>query len=233
MNGNGKIRLIILLEVIKRRWIEGGNPSMLYVMVKKNTKRSKWEWCDRNVNNNSSCWDNSLFCLKLHNGNVKTSTRNIGGKHKGHNKFRALANNVSGNVGSIEFLILLPIILFVIFGSIDYYVTQMQYNHLEKIKNYYVDRMKIEGTLSNDAYNELNTLLNDNFHDYEIVVSNSGDNIAYRNIEEPSEAKMFLEIKASPKFKPFVFGRLLGIKEDDSFFFVLKGETLSEKPYFN
>lgn len=53
----------------------------------------------------------------------------------------------------------------------------------------------------------------------------------YRNIDNPSESRMKLEIIASPKFTPFAFGRLLGVKEDDEFLFVVKGEALSERPY--
>lgn len=135
---------------------------------------------------------------------------------------------------------MLPIILFVIFGSVDYYITQMQYNQLENIKNYYTNIMKVQGMLTDDDLYDLNNTL-DNMGFKSISVDIVGYNdvdisntVIYRNIEKPHEARMSLVIKAQPKFEPFIFGRLIGVKdkENEEFYFVARGDVLSEKSYY-
>lgn len=138
---------------------------------------------------------------------------------------------------TIEFLILLPFILFITFGGTDYFVTQVQQDQIEHIKSYYLDRMKIEGTLTdNDRTSLYNELVKHGFNTIDISAMDAygtsldSSTILVRNIDDPDQSKMIFEIQASPKFKPFMFGKLLGISPDGNFYFKVGGETLSEKP---
>lgn len=214
-------------------------------MVKESIKKQRRLWNSGTLNNNnrSSCFGFSNIGKFIRR--FKAIARNGSEKHKRSFSIRSLINCSKGSANSVEILLLMPIILFIIFGSVDYYITQMQYNHLENIKNYYTNVMKVQGTLTNEDLGELVTRLDEsgfevesdsiNVLDYNNV--SIGEKVVYRNTEKPNESKMSLIIKVKPKFEPFVFGRLLGIKdknseEEDRFFFLVKGDALSEKSCF-
>jgi len=133
-------------------------------------------------------------------------------------------------------LIYIPLIAFILFNGVDYYITSVQHNNLENRKNYYLDIMRIEGTYSSSLDQLIQTELdNMGFENIDVLATTYNDFDAstmhvYRNIDNPAESRMKLTIEASPKFTPFVFGRLLGVTEDDEFKFVVKGEALSERP---
>lgn len=148
---------------------------------------------------------------------------------------RLLKNN-NGSAMSIEFLILLPIILFLIFGGTDYLVTQVQYDQIEHLKVFYLDRMKIDGTLTDDDRTKLfNKLTVQGYSNIMITATDAnGDaldstTVLVRNIDNPDNSKLVLNIIATPKFKPFMFGQLLGATPTSDFYFNVGGETLSEK----
>ena len=67
--------------------------------------------------------------------------------------------------------------------------------------------------------------------DYDGNEMDSSD-IKVRNIEEVDESVMKLVVSAKPRYKPFLFGKLLGLEEHDEFFFKVGGEVLSERPMF-
>lgn len=209
-------------------------------MDKKTIKRPRGLWSNRNVT--VDCWSCNAFWLYLKriDWSFKKNTYKRSRKHKRSFSLRLLKDE-RGN-GSIEFLILLPIILFMIFGSVDYYITQMQYNHLENTKNYYTNVMKIQGTLTNTDLVDLNYVLHHtgfkNIHISARDYNNTelDEKIIYRNTEKPNTSRMSLLIKAEPSFEPFAFGKLLGTKDSeigDGFYFLVKGDTLSERPYGN
>lgn len=202
-------------------------------MDKEIDERRKGIWNNRNAIYNCRSFLDRFFSFRQANKSIKTCSQHSSGKYKRSFQIRALnlLKDAKGSANSIEFIIFLPVILFVIFGSVDYYVAQMQYNHLENIKNYYTNVMKIEGTLDyEDMYELIDTLSNQGFQNVEIEIEPE-DKVVYRNIERPEESRMFLSIKAEPKIKPFAFGKLLGIKDDeDAFYFHVIGGTLSEKP---
>lgn len=165
-------------------------------------------------------------------------TQKIRRKHKDGFWFRIL-KETKGTVNSVEFLIYLTIVLFLLFGGVDYFVTQVQLSMLEHTKDYYVDRMRLEGNLTDELKNELkNELENKGFTNIEItVVDNWGTpvnstQIITRNVDDINASILELRLKASPKFVPFMFGRLIGINEDTNFYFMVKGKVLSEKPIF-
>lgn len=102
--------------------------------------------------------------------------------------------------------------------------------------------MKVQGTLTESDMSKLYTTLDiSGFADIEIEMLDGDEyeispgSIIYRNIENPDESKMCLLIKAKPKFKPFAFGKVLGIKdeEDGEFYFIARGDVLSEKSYYD
>lgn len=147
--------------------------------------------------------------------------------------------NCRGSVSSIEFLIYFTLFIFILFSGIDYFVTQQQYNMLESVHSFYMNKMKIEGTLSSDSYYEMfNKLTNLGFKDIIIEgldvnkVPLDDNTLLVRNLEDVSASEMELYIKATPKFVPFMFGKLIGITETDKFYFEVGGRTLSEKPMF-
>lgn len=133
-----------------------------------------------------------------------------------------------------------PLIAFLLFNGVDYYLTSVQHNNLENRKNYYLDVMRLEGGFSLELENKIITELNSmGFENVAISattygggdLSTYGDYI-YRNIDNPTESRMILQIEAEPNFRPFILGRLLGVNEDETFKFVVKGEALSERPYY-
>jgi len=124
-----------------------------------------------------------------------------------------------------------------IYGGVDYYVTQTQHDALEHIKDYYTDRMRIEGNLTDEARVELYSLLTEKgFKNIQINVFNNeghaidSTEIITRNADNPLLSVMELQIRATPQFVPFMLGRLIGVQEDENFYFMVKGKVLSEKP---
>lgn len=196
-------------------------------------KGRKGLWISRNAFIN--CWGyyNSLSNILKIISAYKKHTHRIRRKVKRGFRYRPIGEK--GAINSIEFLIYLTIILFLLFGGVDYYVTQLQLSGLEHIKDYYMDRIRIEGHLTQEARTELVTSLdNRGYKDITInVKDNVGNDITEsitRNTEDAVSSIIELEIKASPKFTPFMFGRLIGVKEDENFYFLVKGKVLSEKP---
>lgn len=205
-------------------------------MNEKIIKRRTRLWFSRNVG--IDCWGycNSLGNLWAIDNSYKKYTHKIGRKYKGSIRFRSLKDD-KGAINSVEFLVYLTIILFLLFGGVDYYVTQVQLSGLEHIKDYYTDRMRIEGNLTEEARTELKTNLEKkDYKNIEInVLNNDGTaidktTVVTRNIDNPTTSILELQIKATPKFVPFMFGRFIGVKEDENFYFMVKGKVLSEKP---
>lgn len=208
-------------------------------MVENNVKKRGRLWNSRDVNANSGCCYFGIPSIRKIVRGFKANTQGCSKKHKRRFSIWSIINCNKGSTGSIEFILLLPLILFIIFGSIDYYITQMQYNHLENIKNYYTNIMKVQGTLNDEDLSALRAELDKSgFKNtiIDIVDCNGVDirgRVIYRNIERPKEARMSLRIKTQPKTEPFIFGKLIGEKEEDSFFFFVKGDVLSEKSYYD
>lgn len=212
-------------------------------MVKKIFKKRRRLWNSRAINTDSRRFISGISNIRKTIRGYKTNSQRNSTKHKRRNSIRSLIRCNKGSTGSIEFILLLPLILFIIFGSLDYYITQMQFNHLENIKNYYTNVMKVQGKLTyEDLANLRNELIKSGFEDdieIEVVGYNDIDITGitvYRNIERPHESRMSLRIKVKPKMEPFIFGKLLGERGeegDDGFYFYVKGDALSEKSYYD
>lgn len=189
-------------------------------------------------NAGSDCWgySNSLSNLRTAPDSDPKYTQKFSRKHQRNIGFRFI-KDVAGAVNSAEFLIYVTIIVFLLFGGVDYYVTQTQHDSLEHIKDYYTDRMRIEGNLTEEARTELYNLLSDRgYKNIHINVLNDAGNeidsadIITRNADNPTYSVMELQIRVTPKFVPFMLGRMIGVKEDENFYFMVKGKVLSEKP---
>lgn len=210
--------------------------------IKGNVEKRRWLWFHRNtVNNGSNCSNRIFSFFSTYRKRISTYAQNFYRKNERYKKF-GLLSDIRGGVTSIEVLIYVPIIAFLLFNGVDYYLTSVQHNNLENRKNFYLDVIRIEGTYTSELDSQIRAELNAmGFKDVDIDVSrkSGGTNFGlmsgeyvYRNIDEPDESRIFLSIKAKPNFQPFILGRLLGVKEDDSFMFVVKGEALSEKSYY-
>lgn len=204
----------------------------------KTIKRRGRIWLSRNDDNNCSGNYNWLSSsINSYYGSIRSFAYKKRRKHENNKKFRLL-KDIKGAVISVEMLIYIPLISFILFSGVDYYITSVQHNNLENRKNYYLDIMRIEGTYNTSLEQLIKTELdNMGFEDIEIIATTYNDYdlstvYVHRNIDNPYESRMKLQITASPKFKPFVFGRLLGVEEEDKFSFLVKGEALSERPIF-
>lgn len=206
-------------------------------MNEKTAKRRKWLFFSGNAS--AYCWGycDSLGNIQPIDNTNKKHAQRLNRKYKRSVGIRLIDDK--GAINSVEFLIYLTIILFLMFGGVDYYVTQVQLSGLEHVKDYYTDRMRIEGNLTEEARIELQTNLEEKgYKNIEINVKNDigvaidETSIVTRNVDDVASSVMELQIKASPKFAPFMFGRLIGVKEDENFYFKVKGKVLSEKPMF-
>lgn len=207
-------------------------------MFKKVDYRRKWLWNSRNVNIGS--WNNSnkfSDIFKINNPLQKFT--HYSSKQFQRCKLIGLLKCEKGLVNSIEFLIYITIILFLLFGGMDYYITETQHDMLEHIKDYYLNRLKLEGRITDDLRRDMYDRLDSiGFKDITIGVFDYEGNrldssmTKVRNIEEVDKSVMKLVISVKPKYKPFLFGKLLGLEENDEFFFKVGGEVLSERPMF-
>lgn len=204
----------------------------------KDAKRRRWLRNSRVFDNNGGSAINRLSSsIYSYYKSVCSFAYKKCRKHENNKEF-GLLRDIRGAVTSIEILLYIPLIAFILFSGVDYYITSVQHNNLENRKNYYLDIMRLEGTYNASLDQLINTELDNMGFDDVIVTATTYNDFdlstmyVYRNIDNPSESRMKLQISASPKFTPFIFGRLLGVKEEeDDFYFVVKGEALSERPY--
>lgn len=129
--------------------------------------------------------------------------------------------------------------MFILFGGIDYYITEVQYSILEEASDFYISKMKFQGTLQNtDRIKIIDELEAKGFKNIIIKAKDGYDNelnndyIIVRDTEDIVSSALHLEIIAEPKAMPFMFGRLLGVKEDKDFYFKVTRRAISEKPRY-
>lgn len=160
-------------------------------------------------------------------------------QHKKRNQFWLLEHGVV----TVEVIIYLTILLFVLFGSVDFTVTLLKYMQAEQVKEFYLDCMRIDGWLSSEMYSEMEARFAD--LNMEIVgiegaveidiANNTRAHIPLsepvkRNTVDVTNSKISLILELEPEEKPFFAGRLLGISEGDNFTYIVGGETYSELP---
>lgn len=142
-------------------------------------------------------------------------------------------------MSTIEFMLWFTIIIFVLFGGVDYYITEVQHNIVEETTNFYLSKMRFAGTLyDDDKQNIIGELSERGFKNISVSATNgygcelSDDTIIVRDVEDLTASVLFLEVKAEPFTKPFMFGKLLGAKEEDDFYFKIDRRAISERPAY-
>ena len=147
-----------------------------------------------------------------------------------------IIKNQSGGVNSIEFIIYFTIIVFIMFSGVDYYVAQARYGIMEQLKEQALDRMRIDGWLPESDQDSIVTKLESmGYSNIEIGGSLEGiiNEPITRNVLNSELSIVSLTITAKPREVPFMFGKLVGAKEDGEFIIRVKGEALSERPLLN
>ncbi|MEW6727576.1 MAG: hypothetical protein AB1327_11575 [Bacillota bacterium] len=136
-----------------------------------------------------------------------------------------------GSVLTVEFLLIAVLVLVLAFGGLDYWLVQAEMQQAEHLKNYYLDRMRVEGYLS--SADEADML--DRFADAGFTVTgiegpreSQGDPRVLRNVLDPTTSEVYLRVEAAPEVKPFLMGRLLGQGSSD-FTIRVAGRALSER----
>ncbi len=136
-------------------------------------------------------------------------------------------------IASVEFLIYACLISFMIFGTIDYWVVQQRVNQVEHIKNYYLDRVRLEGYLTTEDETTLASKLEKaKFNDIEISATASesrGDSRILRNIEDLDDSEVYLKITCKPVPQPFILAQLIGSGTPEPFVIDVSGGALSER----
>lgn len=135
---------------------------------------------------------------------------------------RGFSMGERGSVLSAEFLIVAVLSLFLIFGATDYWLVQVKMQQAEHIKNYYLNRMRVVGCLTEGD----KARMADRFRSIGCTV---------RKIEAPSKplprnSEVCLKVEVTPNQKPFLLGRFLGLDESGEFVIRVGGCTLSEVP---
>lgn len=135
---------------------------------------------------------------------------------------------------SVQFMIYAALMAFLIFGAIDYWLVQQRINHVEHVKEYYLDRVRLEGWLSSADETALSAVLtNAGYTDIQIACSAKESSPftqrVLRNPEDLNGSEVFLEIKCKPQPQPFALARLIKAGEPGPFEIVARGRALSER----
>lgn len=145
---------------------------------------------------------------------------------------RNFLKDESGNA-AIQFIIYAGLISFMIFGSIDYWLTQQRISQVEFIKQYYLDRVRLEGCLTiEDESSLVSRLTAAQFNNITINTSakeSMGEPRVLRNSDDLDGSEVYLEIKCEPEPQPFLLAQLIGSPAPGPFTIDVKGRALSER----
>lgn len=132
-----------------------------------------------------------------------------------------------------EFLIYATVFIFLVFGSVDYWLTMKKIDQLDHEKEYYLTRAKFEGFLSVADENDfLSKLSSANYSDIQInctAKESAGDARILRNIDDLSASEISLRVVCKPNPPPFLFGMAIGNGTPDEVTFDLEGSALVER----
>lgn len=136
-------------------------------------------------------------------------------------------------IASVEFLIYACLISFMIFGTIDYWITQQRVNQVEYLKNYYLDRVRLEGRLTlEDEASLMGRLTAAKFSDIVIETTakeSQGQPRVLRNTDDLDGSEVYLKIKCKPIPQPFIVAQLIGSGAPGPFVINVSGRALSER----
>lgn len=132
-----------------------------------------------------------------------------------------------GSVLSVDFLISGVLIIFLVFGSTDYWLVQVKLQQAEHIKNYYLDRIRVEGCLTGtDRANMVNSF---NAVGFTVVNVDAPTTPVLRDVARPENSEVWLKVDVQLNQRTFVLGTLLGMTQSGLLTFRLAGRELSEK----
>lgn len=133
---------------------------------------------------------------------------------------------------TVEFLIVGMLIFFLVFVGTDFWIVQVRQQAAEHLKNYYLDRVRVEGYLSTADENEMVARFQG--AGCEVVNINApresrGDPRVLRNTDDLAESEVRLEVEARPRPRPFTLGMLIGSGPPGDYTIKVGGRALSER----
>ena len=134
--------------------------------------------------------------------------------------------------GTFEFLLYAGLIIFLVFGSIDYALTQNRISQVDMYKEYYLDRVRLEGWLSTaDESALVSGLSAKGYQDITIDAprESQGHSRILRNTEDPAASEVWLGIQCRPVPQPLKFGGAIGSPAGEEFVINVGGRALSER----
>ena len=134
-------------------------------------------------------------------------------------------------ITTVEFLLYAGLVVFLIFGSIDYWITGQRINQVEHLKNYYLDRVRLEGYLTVADENELvGRLTAAGFED--ITIDAPKESAGWPRVlrsNDLSASEVWLRIRCRMVPRPFVFAQAIGGGVPGDFYVDVGGRALSER----
>lgn len=127
---------------------------------------------------------------------------------------------------TIDFLIISMLLFAILFGAIDYWAAMIRIQQAEHIKNYYLDRVRLEGCLTPNDEAELRSKMDG--AGFEVVAIDAPKNPVKRslNVAEGDYPDVHLNITTKFKENPFMLGFFVG--RDNNLEPKFSGRVLSE-----
>lgn len=185
--------------------------------------RSKW---------NTGCFNNRSI--------AGASTGGLSNNHNPQYKYHGF-RFLKDQKGSIDFLIVFSLIVFLVFICVDFFTLFANYQIAKHISYYYLERVRVEGRLTTADENALIA----KYASAKMIVTKeditcmNGSNQAKESksgitvLKDPTSAdnsKLELKITAKPEIKPLLSALLIGASPvRDDFRIKVGGAVLSEK----
>jgi hypothetical protein len=129
---------------------------------------------------------------------------------------------------TVEFLICGLVLFFLVFVSTDYWLIQVKNQQADHIKNYYLDRIRVEGYLTDADRNDM--IQKFNAIDCQVQSIDAPVTPVLRNVDDPTQSEVWLRVEAKPNTQPFFLGTLIGADAPDGSFLIrVSGRALSER----
>lgn len=135
-----------------------------------------------------------------------------------------------GGIISGEFLLFIPIIMILVFGVIDFWIVMTQYNQAEHTKNFYLEKIRLEGCLTNeDRISLIQDLEKLGITVTEIIAPNEYNRVVRQvKYSGPEDVpQVYLEIIGEYSSNTFLLGVFFG-NENKNIPFYLQGKTHTE-----
>lgn len=133
---------------------------------------------------------------------------------------------------TVEFLIVGMMIFFLVFAGTDFWIIQTKQQACEHLKNYYLDRIRVEGYLSAADENEMAARFQSAGCPIVSISApreSQGDSRVLRNTSYPADSEVWLYVEARPEAQPFTLGALIGSAPSGEFTIKVGGRALSER----